>query len=187
MSQRIKTAFFLYIGIIQNKSNLMTTWVRLIDFKLWCIFVVLKFFRKKIFSPSNHKCLFHNWFFCSRLIKCNLAQILLVEERPLRSPASYVYPVKTAIYFLSISPPNFSKEIINCSIIPPPEGGGRGGIDAQAPLLRKLDSSPMSEIFTTSRENLPKRFYFSCVQRDISQKSIARILKIVFQNLHWPP
>ena len=68
-----------------------------------------------------------------------------------RSPVSYVCTVKTAIYSLTLSPLNFSNEIINYSIVLPPGRGGRGGIEAPGPLLGKLNSSTW-EILIISRE-----------------------------------
>ena len=70
---------------------------------------------------------------------------------PSRSPASYVYAVNTTIYSLTLSPLNVSKDIINNSIISPPWGGGRGGIEVTGSLLRKLNSSPMWKILIISR------------------------------------
>ena len=60
---------------------------------------------------------------------------------PSRSPVSYVCAVKAAIYSLTLSPMNFSKEIINYSMVPSPGRGGKGGIEAPGPLLGKLNSS----------------------------------------------
>ena len=59
---------------------------------------------------------------------------------PSQSHASFVYAVKTDVYSLTLLSLDFSNEIINYSIVPPPGGGGKGGTEAPGPLLGKLNS-----------------------------------------------
>ena len=65
---------------------------------------------------------------------------------PSQSPASLVYAVKTAVYPSTLSPLNFSNEIINYSIVPPPGGRGRGGIEAPGHLLGEVTSNLFLEL-----------------------------------------